>query len=103
VLADLGCGTGALACEVARACAFVHLMDVSRPMLRAAERRARALGLQNVAFRHAGFLSFDLRAGAVDLITTKYALHHLPDFWKAVALSRMHRALASRIVRTRRT
>jgi len=58
-------------------------------MLAAAQRRADSLGLSNVEFRHAGFLSADLPENSIDLITSKFALHHLPDLWKGVALSRL--------------
>lgn len=93
VVADIGCGTGVLACEAAGMCAFVHAVDVSRPMLNAAKKRAASLGLGNMAFHHAGFLSFDPGEGALDLVTSQFALHHLPDFWKARALTRMRQAL----------
>ncbi len=92
-MADLGCGTGILACQAALSGARVHAVDISRPMLRAAEARAATMGLTTISFHHAGFLTFDLGAGMLDLITSKFALHHLPDFWKAVALTRIHDAL----------
>lgn len=89
-MADIGCGTGILACEAARLGANVRAIDVSAAMLKAAQ--ARAEGLTNIAFERAGFLSFEVR-GDLDLVTTKNALHHLPDLWKAVALTRMRQAL----------
>lgn len=92
-MADIGCGTGLLACEAARLARSVRAIDVSAPMLRAAQRRAQAQGLENLSFEHAGFLGFAAR-GDLDLITTKFALHHLPDFWKAMAFARMRQALA---------
>jgi putative AdoMet-dependent methyltransferase len=91
VMADLGCGTGILAIEAARIGARVHAVDVSREMLRAVQ--ARAQGLPRLTCQHAGFLSFEVEPASLDLITTKNALHHLPDFWKAVALVRMRQAL----------
>ncbi|WP_374569950.1 class I SAM-dependent methyltransferase [Phenylobacterium sp.] len=90
-MADIGCGTGLLACEAAAMCRQVQAIDVSAAMLAAARARAEAQGLENIAFQRAGFLSFEARD--LDLITTKNALHHLPDFWKAMALARMHGAL----------
>lgn len=89
-MADIGCGTGIMACQAAAMGAQVQAVDVSKTMLRAVERRTRdsgvALGLQ-----HAGFLTFE--ASGLDLVTSKFALHHLPDFWKAAALVRIHDAL----------
>jgi hypothetical protein len=43
--------------------------------------------------QHAGFLTFVLPPASVDLVTTKFALHHLPDLWKGVALSRIRSVL----------
>ena len=42
----------------------------------------------------AGFLSYDHEGPPADLVYSRYALHHLPDFWKAVALDRVRRLLA---------
>lgn len=93
IMADIGCGTGILACSAAALCREVHAVDVSLPMLAATRRRAAAKGFANVVPQHAGFLSLDLPAAGLDLITTKFALHHLPDQWKGVALDRLARAL----------
>lgn len=90
-MADIGCGTGLLVCEAGRICRSALGIDVSPAMLTAA--RARAAGLEAVSFQQAGFLSFEVEDGSLDLITTKNALHHLPDFWKALALHRMFLAL----------
>jgi SAM-dependent methyltransferase len=38
-------------------------------------------------------LSFAYKPDSYDLIISEFALHHLPDFWKAVALARIFRAL----------
>ncbi|MGE0237997.1 MAG: class I SAM-dependent methyltransferase [Parvibaculaceae bacterium] len=92
-LADIGCGTGRLACAAAKLCRAVHAIDISAPMLAATGRRAAALGLVNITPQQAGFLSFALPQASLDLVTTKFALHHLPDQWKGVALDRMAKAL----------
>lgn len=91
-LADIGCGTGILACAAAAMARSVRAIDVSAAMLRAAEGRARSQGLTNIAFERGGFLTFPA-SGDLDLIVTQNALHHLPDMWKAVALTRMRDAL----------
>ena len=90
LLVDVGCGTGHFACQAALRCAAVHAVDVSPAMLHAGRRRADALGVQNITFHHAGFLTYEHTAGLADFVTTKSALHHLPDFWKVVALRRIH-------------
>lgn len=93
VFADFGCGTGILLVEAAKRCRHAHGFDVSTRMLDHAQTRAGAAGVDNVTFHHAGFLSADLDDASLDLVTSKYALHHLPDFWKGMALARLHRAL----------
>ena len=92
-IADVGCGTGQFACVAARRCRKVHAIDVSAAMLAAGRRRADDLALSNVTFHHAGFLSFAVDDESLDLVTTSFAFHHLPDFWKAIALERMRKAL----------
>ena len=91
-LADIGCGTGILACAAAGMARSVRAIDVSGAMLRTAQARARDQGLSNIVFERGGFLTFPA-SGDLDLIVTKNALHHLPDMWKAVALTRMRDAL----------
>ena len=93
VLADIGCGTGVLACQAALAGCRVHAIDISQAMLEAVQRRASALNARGIESQHAGFLSFDLPERSLDFVTTQYALHHLNDFWKLVALQRIWRAL----------
>src|SRR3954453_9996400 len=91
-VADIGCGNGVLACEAALMGAEVDAIDISPAMLALAEIQARN---RRVAIRtqSAGLLSFAYQPDSYDLIVSEFALHHLPDFWKAVALSRIFRAL----------
>jgi putative AdoMet-dependent methyltransferase len=89
-LIDVGCGTGQFAREAARLARRVIALDISPAMLDFARGRAAAEGLGNVAFRHGGFLSYAHEGPPAVIVTSKFALHHLPDFWKAVALARIH-------------
>ncbi|MDO8912736.1 MAG: methyltransferase domain-containing protein [Phenylobacterium sp.] len=91
-LADIGCGTGILACAAGGMARSVRAIDVSDTMLNAARTRAREMGVTNITFELGGFLTFPA-SGDLDLIITKNALHHLPDMWKSVALTRMRDAL----------
>lgn len=91
--ADMGCGTGLLVCEAAKLCRGAEAIDVSLPMLAATRRRAEGSGLTNITTQHAGFLSFTVPDASIDVMTTKFALHHLPDQWKGVALDRMANSL----------
>lgn len=88
-LIDLGAGTGSLALAAAPLCRRVVAVDVSTPMLKILEANVRELGLQNVECVHAGFLSYQHEGEPADFICSRNALHHLPDFWKAVALEKM--------------
>ncbi|NLA75519.1 MAG: class I SAM-dependent methyltransferase, partial [Deltaproteobacteria bacterium] len=44
-------------------------------------------------FHHAGFLSYEHKDTPADAIVTTFALHHLPDYWKGIALKRMNSML----------
>jgi putative AdoMet-dependent methyltransferase len=89
-LLDLGCGTGQFACEAARAAAAVMAIDVSPAMLDFARQRALKAGLVNIRFALGGFLSYEHAGPPLDFAVSKFALHHLSDFWKAAALGRIH-------------
>ena len=86
---DLGAGTGQFALAAARKCSRVVAVDVSPVMLERLERNVRSSGLTNVDCVSAGYLTYEHHGPPVDLVYSRYALHHLPDFWKGVALSRM--------------
>lgn len=88
-LVDLGAGTGTLSLAAAAICHHVIAVDVSAVMLQAAHLKAEALGLTNIEFVQAGFLTYAHEGGLVDFVYTRNALHHLPDFWKCVALERL--------------
>jgi SAM-dependent methyltransferase len=83
---DFGAGTGTFAQAIAPHVARVVGVDVSESMV--AEMRAR--GVEAV---HAGFLSYRHRGRPPDAVFTRNALHHLPDFWKAIGLDRLGRLL----------
>lgn len=89
VVVDLGCGTACFARAAARYGAVVHAIDISRAMLDYARDQANAEGLAGIQFHRAGFLTFDPGEGSVDVVVSRFALHHLPDFWKQVALVRL--------------
>lgn len=88
-LVDLGAGTGVMALAAAPYCRRVVAVDVSVPMLARLERAAAGLGLTNIEVVHAGFLSYQHTGPAADVVYSRNALHHLPDFWKSVALARI--------------
>src|SRR5712671_916692 len=91
-VADIGCGNGVLACEAALIGAEVDAIDIAPAVLALANIQAHD---RKVAIRtqSAGLLSFAYQPNSYDLIVSEFTLHHLPDFWKAVALSRIYGAL----------
>ena len=79
---DFGAGTGSFAAAVAPHVRRVVGVDVSPAMVAALQQR----GIEAV---QAGFLTYRHSGDPPDAVTTRNALHHLPDFWKVVALSRI--------------
>lgn len=93
VIIELGTGTGRFALQAAPRCAKVFAVDISRTMLAYAQTRAEAAGIANITFCHGGFLTYSHDAPPADAIVTSIAFHHLPDFWKGIALRRMSEML----------
>ena len=93
VVVDLGCGSGSFSREAARAGARVCAIDVSQTMLEFLRGAASREGLSDLQVEHAGFLTFEATPNSLDLVVSRFALHHLPDFWKQVALLRLHDAI----------
>lgn len=94
-LIDFGCGTGVLAIQAALRGMNVFAVDISQNMLAYAEKKALEKNIQSISFINSGFLNYIHSSGAVDYIITSFSLHHLPDFWKGVALKRMYNMLNS--------
>jgi SAM-dependent methyltransferase len=88
-LIDFGAGTGTFALAASAVCKRVVAVDVSPAMVDAISANVAEQGATNVECVQAGFLSYEHRGAAPDFVYTRNALHHLPDFWKAVALKRM--------------
>lgn len=85
---DLGAGTGQFALAAAGAFGRVVAVDPSPVMLDRLRAKADARG-EPIEIVEAGFLTYDHRGAPADLVYSRLALHHVPDFWKAVALARM--------------
>lgn len=93
IVIDMGCGTGAFTIPAATRCRKVYAVDIARPMLQRCESKAAEAKLTNIKFHNAGFLSYEHQNQPVDAIVSILALHHLPDFWKQVALHRLCKML----------
>ena len=58
-------------------------------MLAHLRAKASELGIGNIECVPQGFLSYAHHGEPVDFVYSRHALHHLPDFWKALALVRI--------------
>lgn len=107
VVVDLGAGTGQFALAAARRFGRVVAVDPSPVMLEAlranvARHRPDRTGAEPVTGSHgsrvevveAGFLTYEHHGTRPDAVYSRWALHHLPDFWKSVALHRIRRLLS---------
>jgi len=88
-LIEFGTGTGNFAIDAARHCKNVFAIDVSLHMLEFAQKKAESKGIVNIEFHNAGFLTYEHSEAPVDAVVSQLALHHLPDFWKLIALKRV--------------
>jgi ubiquinone/menaquinone biosynthesis C-methylase UbiE len=86
---DIGAGTGQFALAVSPHCSRVIAVDVSPVMLDRLRAKVQERGARNIDVCEAGFLTYEHRDAPADLIYSRLALHHLPDAWKAIALSRL--------------
>jgi len=92
-LLEIGTGTGNFAIEAAKHCNKVYAIDVSSAMIAYAKQKAQTAGISNISFFQAGFLSYEHNGFPLDIIVSNLALHHLPDFWKMIALKRIYKLL----------
>jgi ubiquinone/menaquinone biosynthesis C-methylase UbiE len=81
---DMGAGTGRFALAAAEVFESVTAVDVSPAML----NRIRQQAGPNLTTVNAGFLTY--QGEPVDAVYTRNALHQLPDFFKVLALQRIH-------------
>lgn len=94
VVVDAGAGTGVFTRAIAPHVGRVIAFDVSPAMVEMLRARVAGDGFDNVDVVPAGFLSWEHDGPPVDAVFSRNALHQLPDFWKGVALSRVHDVLA---------
>jgi SAM-dependent methyltransferase len=58
-------------------------------MLAILKEKAERLGIENIECVRGGFLTYEHRGEPADFVYSRNALHHLPDFFKALALNRI--------------
>lgn len=86
---EFGSGTGQFTVSAAPVVDRIVAIDPSPPMLARLREKIAILGLGNVGTVRSGFLTYEHSQRPADIVYTRYALHHLPDAWKAVALARI--------------
>lgn len=94
IVLEFGPGTGAFTHAAAETGAQVISIDISEAMLSYSQNRAQTSGLSNIKFVRSGFLSYEHQGPFADFVVSKFALHHLPDFWKAIALERIAKMMS---------
>ncbi|MGO9341984.1 MAG: class I SAM-dependent methyltransferase [Acidimicrobiales bacterium] len=87
---DLGAGTGAFAIAAARVAGQVVAVDVSPAMVELMRSRVARGSLRNVSVVQAGLLSYEHEGKPADFVHSRNTFHQVPDFWKAMALRRIH-------------
>jgi len=92
---DFGTGTGSFAIQASARGAQVYGVDISSVMLDYAKDKAKSAGIDNIHFIQDGFLSYAHQGPPPKFVSTSFALHHLPDFWKCIALKRIYNMLAN--------
>ena len=83
----MGAGTGAFALHAAKHCRKVYAVDVYSAMLERCRKRRRDGDFERSVLSRRLF-DVRTRGRAADAMVSIAALHHLPDFWKLVALRR---------------
>lgn len=83
---DFGCGTGGIAVHLAKLCKHVYAVDASLIMISKLKEKIVENEIQNITPIQSGFLTYEHKGESVDAVISSIALHHLPDFWKQIAL-----------------
>jgi ubiquinone/menaquinone biosynthesis C-methylase UbiE len=92
-LLDVGCGPALVTVEIAKICREAVGADISDIMLKIASDRAVKHGVSNIRFLKGGFLQGDAISEKYDRIMSQRAFHHVPTFWKQIALLKIRDAL----------
>lgn len=90
---DIGAGTGQFALAACEIASRVVAVDVSPVMLDQLRAKADQTGVANLEVVEAGFLTYEHAGRPADVVYSRWALHHLPDLWKALALHRMRQMI----------
>jgi SAM-dependent methyltransferase len=88
-LIDFGAGTGTFAVAAAAVCRRVIAVDVSPVMVEAIRAKSHRKRSYERRVCPGGLLEVRASRCAAGFHLHENALHHLPDFWKGIAFSRM--------------
>jgi putative AdoMet-dependent methyltransferase len=86
---EIKTGKGEFTLAADRYCNRVYVVALSAGMLRYVEKNVQARDVANVESLPGGFLTYWQGGAPLDYIVSQITLHHLPDFWKQIALLRM--------------
>lgn len=87
---DMGCGSEELAINLAKHCKKIYAVDISPQMVALCKRKITQKKIYNVQPACTGFLSYVHEDGPVDAVVSNVVLHHLPDFWKQIAIRNIY-------------
>jgi ubiquinone/menaquinone biosynthesis C-methylase UbiE len=93
VILEIGTGTGELALRLAKQCKKVIACDISKTMLSYANKKAENQNIENIEFVCSGFLNNKFGPEIFNAVISQLSLHHLPDFWKSVAINNISKSL----------
>lgn len=93
IVIDLGCGSGELAINIAEHCKELIAIDISTKMIDLCKSKIIQNNINNVFPVCGGFLSYEHNSEPVDVVISNVVLHHLPDFWKLIALRKIYELL----------
>ena len=88
---EIGTGTGHFAISASKYVNEVYALDISKNMINYAKQKAQNNNISNIKWLNIGFIRLN-EENKFDGAITKGALHHLPDFWKFVALKNIYKS-----------
>ncbi len=86
---DLACGPGIVTAALAKVAGTVVAFDLTPEMLKRAETRCRAAGVDNVSFRQGDAAALPFADGSFDCVVTRLSIHHFAD--PVAVLAEIHR------------